>query len=425
MNPSSEENLGRMGLLVIGGGIAGLTAAIEAAEAGCDVLLVEKEHHLGGRVARMKEYFPKLCPPTCGLEINFRRLKQNPRVAVLTGAQVESITGSPGDYTATVAVAPRYVTEACTLCGKCAEVCPAERPDDFNYGMGNTKAIFVPTATAYPSRYAIDRAACPSGCDACAKACEYGAVDLNQQPRKESVRAAAVIAATGWAPYDARKLDNLGFGKVRNVVTNVMFERMASLTGPTAGKILRPSDGAEPKSVAFVQCAGSRDENHLPYCSAVCCAASLKQTTYVRSALPGAKVTVYYIDIRTSGRLEDFYAKASENPDLKLVKGKVAKVEEDGATGNVVLEVEDVLGGRKLRETVDLLVLATGIVPQTQSLPGATLDEFGFVSNPPGKTGFYGAGCAHRPEEVSATVQDATGAALRGLQCVVRSSHHG
>jgi quinone-modifying oxidoreductase subunit QmoA len=425
MNPSSEENLGRMGLLVIGGGIAGLTAAIEAAEAGCDVLLVEKEHHLGGRVARMKEYFPKLCPPTCGLEINFRRLKQNPRVTVLTGAQVESITGSPGDYTATVAVAPRYVTEACTLCGKCAEVCPAERPDDFNYGLSKTKAIYLPTATAFPARFAIERAACPSGCDACAKACEYGAVDLNQQPRKESVRAAAVIAATGWAPYDARKLGNLGFGKVRNVVTNVMFERMASLTGPTAGKILRPSDGAEPKSVAFVQCAGSRDENHLPYCSAVCCAASLKQTTYVRSALPGAKVTVYYIDIRTSGRLEDFYAKASENPDLKLVKGKVAKVEEDGATGNVILEVEDVLGGRRLRETVDLLVLATGIVPQTQGLPGAALDEFGFVTNPPGKTGFYGAGCAHRPEEVSATVQDATGAALRGLQCVVRSGHHG
>lgn len=425
MNPSSEATLGRMGLLVIGGGIAGLTAAIEAAEAGCDVVLVEKEHHLGGRVARMNQYFPKLCPPACGLEINFRRLKQNPRVTVLTGAEVESLTGTPGDYTATVAVSPRYVTEACTLCGECGKVCPAERPDDFNYGMSKTKAIFLPTAMAYPARYAVERSACPAGCDACVKACAYGAVDLNQQPRKETFRVAAVVAATGWAPYDAKKIDNLGFGAVPNVVTNVMFERMAAPAGPTGGKILRPSDGKEPRSVAFVQCAGSRDENHLPYCSAVCCAASLKQTTYVQSALPEAKVTVYYIDIRTSGRLEDFYAKAAENPNLRLVKGKVAKVEADKATGGVALEVEDVLGGRKLRETVDLLVLATGIVPQTQGLPGASLDEFGFVANPPGKTGFYGAGCVHRPEEVSATVQDATGAALKGLQCVVRSGHHG
>ena len=425
MNPSSEATLGRMGLLVIGGGIAGLTAAIEAAEAGCDVILVEKEHHLGGRVARMKEYFPKLCPPACGLEINFRRLKQNPRVTVLTGAQVESLAGAPGDYTATVAVAPRHVTEACTLCGECVKVCPAERPDEFNYGLSTTKAVYLPTATAYPARYAIERSACPAGCDACAKACAYGAVDLNQQPRKETFRVAAVIAATGWAPYDAKRIDNLGFGVVPNVVTNVMFERMAAPTGPTGGKILRPSDGKEPRSVAFVQCAGSRDENHLPYCSAVCCAASLKQTTYVRAALPEAKVTVYYIDIRTSGRLEDFYARVSEDPMLSLVKGKVAKVEADKASGGVVLEVEDVMGGRKLRETVDLLVLATGIVPQTKGLPGAALDEFGFVATPPGKTGFYGAGCAHRPEEVSATVQDATGAALKGLQCVVRSGHHG
>ncbi len=237
---------------------------------------------------------------------------------------------------------------------------------------------------------------------------------------------AAVVAATGWAPYDAAKIDNLGFGRCANVVTNVMMERLASANGPTGGKILRPSDGKEPKTVAFVQCAGSRDENHLPYCSAVCCAASLKQATYVRAAYPDAKVKIFYIDVRTPGRLEDFYAKVSADPSIELIKGKVAKVEEDVATKDVLIEVEDVAHGKKIKERVDLLVLATGIVPQTKGLPqAAVLDEFRFVENRPGKTGFYGAGCVRRPEEVSATVQDATGAALKAFQCVVRSAHHG
>lgn len=403
-----------------------MTAAIEAAEAGCDAVLVEKEHTLGGRVARINQYFPKLCPPACGMEINFRRIKNNERITVLTGAQVESLSGSPGDYTATVAISPRFVTDACTLCGECAKVCPADRTDDFNMGLGKTKAAYIPHAMAFPAHFVIDRAACPSGCDACVRACAYDAIDLNQKAEKKTLQAAAVVAATGWAPYDATKIDNLGFGKVENVVTNVIMERLASVSGPTGGKILRPSDGREPKSVAFVQCAGSRDENHLPYCSAVCCAASLKQATYVRAAYPDAKIKIFYIDIRTLGRLEDFYAKVVEDTGVELIKGKVAKVEEDPATQNVTIEVEDVMGGRKLRETVDLLVLATGIVPQTQGLPaGIPLDEYGFATNPHGKTGMIAAGCVRRPEEVSATVQDATGAALKAFQCVVRSAHHG
>jgi quinone-modifying oxidoreductase subunit QmoA len=425
MMSSETSSLERKDVLVIGGGIAGMTAAVEAAEAGLDVLLVEQGPALGGRVSRMYQYFPKMCPPSCGLEINFRRIRQEPKISVRTMARVVSVSGTPGDYTATLKTTPRCVTEACTMCGECVEVCPGTRADEFNYGLKSTKAIYLPHAFAYPPQYAIDRAACPKGCDACRSACPYGAIDLDEAPATVAVHVSAIVAATGWAPYDASKIDNLGFGRCANVITNVMMERFASPDGPTKGAVQRPSDGATPKSVAFVQCAGSRDENHLPYCSAVCCAASLKQARYVREMCPDAAVKVFYIDVRTAGRLESLYSRAASDQGVELVKGKVARVEEDPETRDVLIEVESVVEGVARRERVGLLVLATGLVPQTDGLPpGFVCDEFGFITQPKGQTGLYAAGCVRRPAEVSATVQDATGAALRALQCAVRSARH-
>jgi quinone-modifying oxidoreductase subunit QmoA len=413
-------------ILVIGGGIAGVTTAVEAAEVGCQVILVEALPYLGGRVVRSYKYFPKLCPPGCGLEINFKRIKNNPAIQVLTLATVEQITGSPGDYRATIAIAPRFVTDACTLCDGCAQACPADRADDFNLGLCTTKAAYLPHRMAFPATYVIDRAACPTGCTACRDACEYGAIDLNQQVERRTVAVAAAVATTGWEPYDAGKIDNLGFGSFPNVITNVIMERLAAPDGPTRGRILRPSDHQPPSSVAFAQCAGSRDENHLPYCSAVCCAASLKQATYVRDLYPETPVSIFYIDIRTPGRLEDFYAKVAADDRVTFIKGKVAKVEEDPATHDLLVTAEDVEKGRKTTARVGMLVLATGIVPQTANLPaGFALDANRFLAHAEGRTGFCGAGCAARPGEVSATVQDATGAALKALQAVVRSAHHG
>jgi quinone-modifying oxidoreductase subunit QmoA len=410
-------------ILVLGGGIAGITSAVEAAEAGCEVILLEKSPSLGGRVARTFQYFPKLCPPACGLEINYKRIRGNPAITVLTQAELESLEGSPGHYRATVKISPRYVSAACTMCAACAEVCPAERPDDFNYGLSKSKAVYLPHAMAYPAAYAIDRQACKDACAACADACKYGAVDLNQQAETKTFEVAAVIAATGWVPYDAAKLDNLGYGRAKNVVTNAIMERMASPSGPTGGKVVRPSDGVEPQTVAFVQCAGSRDENHLPYCSAVCCAASLKQATYIRAQNPNSEVVVFYIDIRTPGRLEDFHSAVSADKRIVLVKGKVAHIQEDPSTGDLLLSAEDVQRGKLIQLRANLVVLATGIVPQTAGLPPAfAADEYGFLIN--NKAGLIPAGCVRRPEEVSASVQDATGAALKALQCAARSAQH-
>jgi quinone-modifying oxidoreductase subunit QmoA len=404
-------------VLVVGGGISGLTTALEAAEAGCDVVLVEKSAYLGGRVAAFNQYFPKLCPPSCGLEINFKRLKNNPRVTVLTLAELESLSGSPGAYEAVIRISPRYVTDACTLCGDCSKVCPSEIADEFNCALVKTKAVRLPYRAAFPARYVVDRTACPAGCQACVDACKYRAIDLGQQPIKKTLRLASVVLATGWAPYDAAKIDNLGFGKYANVVTNVIFERFASADGPTQGKVLRPSDGKEPKAVAFVQCAGSRDRNYLPYCSGVCCTASLKQATYIRSQYPEAKITMFYIDLRTPGHLEEFATKIVAENGIELIKGKVGKVQEHPASRDLLLTAEDVLSGRKIMREYDLVVLATGMVPQSTGVPaveGLEIDEFGFAAG--GKPGVYAAGCVKRPAEVAASIRDATGAALKAFQ---------
>ncbi len=420
-----DSTNGRGGtILVVGGGIAGITTALEAAEAGCEVVLIEKSATLGGRVAGFNQYFPKLCPPSCGLEINFKRLNANPRVTVLTLAELENLSGSPGAYEAVVRIAPRYVTQDCTLCGECSSVCPVEIPDGFNYGLTTVKAARLPRRTAFPAQYVIDRTACAADCRACLDACQYRAIDLEQQPVRKTLKVASVVLATGWTPYDATRIENLGFGRCANVVTNVIFERMAAPDGPSQGKILRPSDGKVPKAVAFVQCAGSRDHNHLPYCSGVCCTASLKHATYIRSQYPAAKITMFYIDLRTPGHLQEFAARIVAANGIELVKGKVGTVKEHPGSRDVLLVAEDVLGGRKIMREYDLVVLATGMVPQNEGIAAQVpLDEFGFVAD--SKGGIYAAGCAKRPAEVSASIRDATGAALQAWQMATGVVRHG
>lgn len=397
--------------------MAGMTAALEAAETGKQVVLIEKEAYLGGRVARMYHYFPKQCPPTCGLEINFKRIRQNPRIRMFTLADVEGVDGSDGAYTVKVKQNPRFVNEKCTICGECEKACELERDDEFNYGLKKTKAVYLPHKMAFPQRHVVDpKYAGDPKMKAAADACPYGAFELDQKAETFEVKAGAVIWSTGWKPYDATKLENLGFGKYPNVLTNVMMERLASPDGPTEGKIQRPSDDKEPKVVAFAQCAGSRDENHLPYCSAICCSASIKQAGYLRETLPDTEVHIFYIDIRTPGRLEDIYSKALDDDKLHFHRGKVAKITEKPGTKNVVVEAENTLTGEKTSMEVDLVVLATGMVPNTADAPPnaeTVKDDWGFLVD--GESGVIGAGVSVRPLDVSSTVQDATGKALQAI----------
>lgn len=295
----ADAQNGTRTILVAGGGIAGLSAAVEAAEAGFHVILVEREPSLGGRVARMNKYFPKLCPPQCGLEINFRRIRNNPLIRVMTMSEVERIEGESGNFTVSIRVNPRYVNEKCTACGKCSQAATTEVPNSFNYGLSAVKAAYLPHELAYPMRYVIapEVIGTPEA-NAIEACCEYGAVELDMAPQAVEVKAGAIIWATGWKPFDTSAISYYGSGKYRNVVSNAVMERLASANGPTGGRISRLSDGKPVKKIAFVQCAGSRDENNLPYCSGVCCLASLKQATYLLEQDQDANAWIFYIDIR-------------------------------------------------------------------------------------------------------------------------------
>jgi len=411
-------------ILVVGGGISGMTSALEAAECGKQVVLVEKSPTLGGRTALLYRYFPKLCHPACGLEINLRRLKGNRKVRVLTLAEVTKIEGRRGDYRVTLRIAPRYVNENCTACGACADAVSAEIPNPWNYGLNRMKAAYLPHAMAYPQRYVLDPSILGTPESEKARAaCRYGAIDLEMNEETIRLNAAAVIWATGWKPYDAAKIQPYGYGRFANVITSVEFERLADPHGPTGGRIVRPSDGKEANNIAFIQCAGSRDENHLRHCSRICCMASLKQTQYVREAYgDAARSTIYYIDIRAIDRLEDFYRMVQADKMVTFVKSKPARIDEDRATGELTVHGVDTEGYHRYATAHDLAVLAIGMEPSVRGadIPAEVLeDSSGFLQPLPAGV-VFGAGCATNALDVNRSVQSATAAALRAIQVVNR-----
>lgn len=414
-------------ILVVGGGISGMTAALEAAECGKDVVLLEKNAAVGGRVSQLYRYFPKLCHPTCGLEINLRRLKAQRRVHLLTLAEVVNVTGTSGDYTATVRVRPRYVNENCTACGECAKAVEAHFPDEFNYHLGERKGAYLPFNMAYPQRYVLDPALIGTEDAERAKAaCRYDAIDLGMQEETIAIKAGAIIWATGWSPYDAAKIQPYGYDRYANVITSVQFERMMDPFGPTGGKLLRPSDGKEATNVAFIQCAGSRDRNHLAHCSRICCMASLKQSTYVREQFADeGRATIYYIDIRAIDRFEDFYAKVKADGAVRFVKSKVASITEDKATGDPVLHGVDTEGYHRYSNRHDLVVLAIGMEPSVpkDALPmDVVVNRNGYIEMDEANGGIFAAGCASDALDVNRSVQNATASALRAIQIINRTA---
>jgi len=411
-------------IVVVGGGISGMTAAVEAAETGKNVILLERAPSLGGRVSQLYKYFPKLCHPTCGMEINLRRLRANKRIKVLTLAEVQKVDGKSGAYKMTIKLHPRFVNENCTACGDCGKAVSAEIANPFDYGMSKMKAAYLPFAMAYPQRYVIDPSLIGTPEAQKAKdACKYEAIDLNMKIETITLTAGAIVWATGWRPYDAAKIQPYGYDRFDNVITSVEFERLSDPRGPTGGRIVRPSDGKEAKNVAFIQCAGSRDRNHLKHCSRICCMASLKQTTYMRERFgEDAKSTIYYIDIRAIDRFEDFYQKVQADPTVKFVKSKVANITEDQSTGDVILHGVDTEGYHRYDARHDLCVLAVGMEPSVdiRTIADVAVDASGFIEINGPNGGIFGAGCASNALDVNRSVQSATASVLRAVQVVNR-----
>ncbi len=412
-------------ILVVGGGISGVTAAIEAAECGKQVILIEKNPSLGGRVSQLYKYFPKLCFPSCGMEINLRRMKANRNLNILTMTEVSAVSGESGNYSVTLKTRPRYVNENCTACGECEKAVEAEFDSEYDYGMKKRKGAYLPFNMSYPQRYVID----PNmiGTDDAQKAkdaCKYDAIDLDMQESETTLTVGAIVWATGWQPYDADKIQPYGHDRFDNVVTSVEFERMLDPFGPTGGKIVRPSDGKEAKDVAFIQCAGSRDRNHLKHCSRICCMATLKQTTYLREKYDDDfKASVYYIDIRAIDRIDDFYQKIQDDENVTFIKSKVASITEDKDTGNPILHGVDTEGYHRYDNPHDLVVLAVGMEPSVakDSFPvDITINDSGFIEADEANGGIFAAGCSSDALDVNRAVQSATASALRAIQVVNR-----
>jgi quinone-modifying oxidoreductase subunit QmoA len=294
---------------------------------------------------------------------------------------------------------------------------------EYDYGLSKRKGAFLPFSMAYPQRYVLDsRIIGTPEAEKAKAACKYNAINLDMATEQLQLKVGAIIWATGWQPFDANKIQPYGYDRFPNVITSVEFERLADPSGPTGGKISRPSDQKEAKNIAFIQCAGSRDSNYLKHCSRMCCTATLKQTTYVRERYgDSGKSTIYYIDIRAIDRFEELYQKVKKDSTVSFIKSKVANITQDRATGNPILNGVDTEGYHRYSNPYDLVVLAVGMQPSVDftklSIP-LTLNESGFIEADPKNGGMFAAGTAADAMDVNRAVQHATASALRAIQVI-------
>ncbi len=410
-------------ILIIGGGISGITAALELGYLGYKVHLVERKSSIGGNMAKMTKVFPTLDCAQCILTPRMAEVGRNPNVTLYTYAEVQQVGGRPGNFDVKVRMKPRGVdVQKCRSCGVCAKVCPVSVPDEFNEGLSQRKAAYIEFPQAVPSAYVIDFSACTK-CGKCEQLCPAKAVSLADQGNTVDLHVGGIIMATGFQLYAAKKLDTYGYGKYKDVITMMDLERFVSATGPTSGYIKR-ADGTDVKKMAIVLCAGSRDKNYISYCSRICCMYSLKQAFVLKKML-GIDVTVYYTDIRATGKgYEDLYWRDQE-AGVSFIRGKVAEVYQN-KNGKLVAVAEDTITGELLEQEFDMIGLATPMVPpsglkELADKMKVSIGEDGFVTEKHPKldpvdtlvTGVFACGCALSPKDVRDTVSDGLGASAK------------
>ncbi len=421
-------------VMVIGAGIAGIQASLDLANAGCKVVLVEREPSIGGKMAALDKNFPTLDCSICIEAPKMSEVINNANIEVLTLAEVEKIEGQAGNLTVTVHQKARYVTSECTRCNECVLVCPQILKNEFDVGMGVRKAIYTPFEQAEPGAYVIDIVNCLNEppnylpCNRCLEACQPDCIDFNMAEKLLSRNVAAVIAATGFDLLDATLLPDYGYGKHPDILTSVEFERLLQASGPSKGEIVRPSDGSHPESLLFVLCVGSRDRRFCKYCSRVCCMYSIKEA--VQAIDHGIKnVTVLYMDIRAYGKgFDEFYSR-SRQEGVRYVRSKPAKIFGDGKTIHARFENTD--EARIEESNFDMVVLAPAIVPSKgldglAHILGIDLDEDGFIKATEirgdliatTREGIYACGGATGPKDIADSVTEAGGAAAYSLNYV-------
>ena len=435
LEPLDKRKVGvEKNVLVVGGGIAGIQASLDLANAGFRVYLVEKAPSMGGRMAQLDKTFPTLDCSACILTPKMVDVAKHPNITLLTNSEVTDVKGFVGNYEVSVLKKPRYVDEAkCVGCELCAKVCPVKVPDRFNENLGQTRAISVYSSHAVPKVATIDPNHClrlktkkKDVCGKCVDACEAKVIDFEQKPEMIQLKVGGVVIAVGSEVFDASAMPELGYGRFKNVVSNIEFERISDASGPTGGKIVSPQTGQPPKTIVFVQCVGSRDKHFLEYCCRVGCMVTLKQAVLAREKL-GKDVSIYvcYIDLRSFGKgYEEFYRRARDL-DVNFVAGVPSEIH-SAADGQLFFDVFDKGTNKLLEFHADLVVLANGLAPSVDiaginKLFHASRSADGFLLEAHPKlrplesstAGIFLAGACQGPKDIPDTVAQASGAAAK------------
>ncbi|MCR4841374.1 MAG: CoB--CoM heterodisulfide reductase iron-sulfur subunit A family protein [Lachnospiraceae bacterium] len=431
--------------LVIGGGIAGIQTALDIAEAGFPVDIVEKEPTIGGKMTKIDKTFPTLDCSSCILTPKMVEVSQNENVNIYSYSEVTEVKGFVGNFTVSIKRKARYVDEnKCTGCGECTLKCPQKKvPNDFNLNLDNKRAIYIPFAQAVPKVATIDPNYCTmlktGKCGLCSKVCGVGAIDYNQQDTIVEEKYGAIVVATGYNPIDLSKFDEFAYSQSPDVVTSLEFERLMNAAGPTGGVLLRPSDHTHPKTIVFVQCVGSRstEECAKPYCSKICCMYTAKHAMLCREKYPDTDVYVFYIDVRTPGKnFDEFYRRAVEQYNVHYIKGMVGKVAPSG--GKLKVQASDLLNNEQLHIDADMVVLAAAIEPDKSARPLATMltasmdtNDFFTEAHPKLRpvesptAGVFLSGCAQGPKDIPETVTQASACASKVIGLLVKDSLKG
>ncbi|MBN2707126.1 MAG: CoB--CoM heterodisulfide reductase iron-sulfur subunit A family protein [Deltaproteobacteria bacterium] len=419
-------------VMVIGGGITGITSAIDLGNAGYQVLLVERLPSVGGRMLQLSETFPTLDCAQCTLTPRTVESGQHPKVTLKTSCEVEALTGEPGNFTIRVRQKKTYVDwNKCTGCGTCIQKCPSNGIAMFERDAGKMTAIYTLSPQAVPNKPVIDAERCRyltrGKCGVCAKVCPVGAIDYEQQESFFEVQVGAIIVATGFDIYDwKKKMPEFGGGEIPDVIDGLTFERYLSASGPSAGAMVRPSDGKTPKEIVFIQCVGSRNpEFHKSYCSRVCCMYTAKHARLYKHKVHDGQVYIFYIDIRSTGKgYEQFIQQSVAEEELIYIRGRAARLYREG--DKVIVQGADTLSGRKIEIAADLVVLAAAMVPnegaqELAEILGLQSNKDGFFIEEnyklspveSGRPGIYLAGCCLGAKDIADSAAQGSAASSR------------